>query len=268
MQRTYSVIIPCFNCEHTIKAALESCLEQKIKPIEVIVIDDFSKTKARDEILFYEKKFLECNINLIIKRNQKNSGVSFSRNIGWSIATGEYICFLDADDIWHDSKLSILDSVLDKNMHIECICHSYSQPNTTSHNEFATIPRENYYLEKLGTMKIIKKNPSQTSCFLLKSSVKERFNENMRYSEDYDLWLRIFLRTPVYYLHGPSLTLLSRPEQTEGGLSANRKKMRLGEIRAYWNFSKRKNHLIFPMLFIYSMIKHVKSEIRYASRKL
>ena len=85
----------------------------------------------------------------------------------------------------------------------------------------------------------------------------------MSYSEDYELWLRVSDRHPIHRLYGKPLTLLARPQKTPGGLSANRFKMRLGELIAYLHLAKTNNSikLLLPALFAYSVLKHVRSEI-------
>jgi len=254
----YSVIIPCFNCGETIQETLLSCINQEYPCYEIILIDDFSSQDIHTlvtECMYLAK---EKKIDFKYQRNSKNYGVSRSRNIGWNLSTGDYICFLDADDIWHQSKLNIINNFILKKT--ACfICHDYTN------NEFQKETITNIQLEKIDLYKALIKNPSQTSCFILSSNIKERFNESMRHSEDYDLWLRILRKNSLFFLKGTPLTRLSRLEQTPGGLSGNRFKMRLGEIKAYYHFSKGKLFIFMPILIMYSLLKHIYSEIRYAT---
>lgn len=80
----------------------------------------------------------------------------------------------------------------------------------------------------------------------------EYFDENMSHTEDHELWLRIALKTDVYYLNLP-LTTLGRPALTQGGLSANRWAMRKGELQMYKNILSYKKSLIllFPFLVLF-----------------
>lgn len=94
-----SVIIPAFNCEKYIGAALRSALGQTYNNIEIIVIDDCSTDKTRDII----RSFDDGRIRLLDV--EKNSGAAASRNLGLDSAAGEFIAFLDADDIWSRDKL-------------------------------------------------------------------------------------------------------------------------------------------------------------------
>ncbi|MCQ9628389.1 glycosyltransferase [Cetobacterium somerae] len=88
-----SVIIPVYNVELYLKETLESIINQSLKEIEIIVINDGSTDKSLDIIKKYQN--MDKRIKII---NQKNKGVSVSRNEGLKKATGEYIYFMDGDD--------------------------------------------------------------------------------------------------------------------------------------------------------------------------
>lgn len=96
-----SVIIPAYNVEKYIEQCINSVLNQYLKNIEIIVIDDGSKDKTSDICL----KISENNKNIIYKKVQ-NGGCSAARNLGISMAKGKYIAFLDSDD-WVDSDMYI-----------------------------------------------------------------------------------------------------------------------------------------------------------------
>lgn len=89
-----SVIIPVYNCEKYIKECIESLLNQSLKKCEFIFVNDGSSDKSYDIIKKYEK--LDNRIKVI---SQKNQGVSVARNSGVSIAKGEFIGFIDGDDM-------------------------------------------------------------------------------------------------------------------------------------------------------------------------
>ncbi|MGL5520726.1 MAG: glycosyltransferase family 2 protein [Cetobacterium sp.] len=96
-----SVIIPAYNVEKYIERCINSVLNQYLKNIEIIVIDDGSKDKTSDICL----KMSENNKSIIYKKVQ-NSGCSAARNLGISMAKGKYIAFLDSDD-WVDSDMYV-----------------------------------------------------------------------------------------------------------------------------------------------------------------
>lgn len=89
-----SIIIPAYNAELYISHSLESCLEQTYSNIEIIVINDGSDDNTENIVNDYVSNY--SNIKLI---SIENSGVSTARNIGINSSSGEYLMFLDADDI-------------------------------------------------------------------------------------------------------------------------------------------------------------------------
>ncbi|MCS3824355.1 glycosyltransferase [Salinibacter ruber] len=89
-----TVVIPCYNTEKYIRNAIESVLSQSYSSIEIVVIDDGSTDKSAEITRSYEKK-----VKLV---RQKNKGAPAARNHGIKVAKGEYIKFLDADDVLVD----------------------------------------------------------------------------------------------------------------------------------------------------------------------
>lgn len=92
-----SIIIPCFNAEQTICAALDSVLAQSCGNWEAIVVDDASRDQSCQVVGDYIQK--HQNVTVRLHCQQQNGGVSKARNTGMELATGEYIAFLDADDL-------------------------------------------------------------------------------------------------------------------------------------------------------------------------
>lgn len=91
-----SVIIPVYNCDRYLAEAIESVLSQTFKSFEIIVVDDGS-TDASAEIATSYKE-----VNYI---RQSNQGIAVARNVGITNARGEFIAFIDADDVWIPNKL-------------------------------------------------------------------------------------------------------------------------------------------------------------------
>lgn len=92
--------MPVFNTEKYVKEAIESVFSQTYKNIELICINDGSTDSSLSILESFGDKIM-----LII--NDTNCGTSISRNKGISIAKGEFIAFLDADDIWVNNKLEV-----------------------------------------------------------------------------------------------------------------------------------------------------------------
>src|SRR5690348_12724766 len=94
-----SVIIPTYNHARFLAAAIDSALSQTLKPTEVIVVDDGSTDETSSVLEAFGDK-----VRVI---RQKNHGVAGARNRGAEMAAGEYLAFLDADDVWLPRKLEM-----------------------------------------------------------------------------------------------------------------------------------------------------------------
>jgi glycosyltransferase involved in cell wall biosynthesis len=96
-----SVIIPVYNAERYIETTIRSVLTQTLQDFEIIVLNDGSKDSSGEII-----QRLQQEDKRIIYIPKPNSGVSDTRNIGISKASGKYLAFLDADDIWNHDNLT------------------------------------------------------------------------------------------------------------------------------------------------------------------
>ena len=96
----YSVIIPLYNRQDTIESCIDSVLNQTYKDYEIIIVDDGSTDDSSKIADNYASRFE--NIKVIHK---ENGGLSSARNTGVEIACGEYILFLDSDDLWEETLL-------------------------------------------------------------------------------------------------------------------------------------------------------------------
>lgn len=93
-----TVVIPAFNSEQTIARTLSSVLAQTLPPAEIIVVDDGSSDHTSDVVLQFG--------SVVKLHRQSNSGPGAARNRGISLATGEWIALVDADDAWFPMKLA------------------------------------------------------------------------------------------------------------------------------------------------------------------
>tara|TARA_A100001015_G_scaffold199423_1_gene222636 strand:+ start:749 stop:1561 length:813 start_codon:yes stop_codon:yes gene_type:complete len=96
-----SVVMPCYNCEKFIQAAIESVLNQTYRNLELIIVDDFSTDNSKSIIT----RFLAQDSRIKPVFKEINEGAAVSRNVALDLAQGNYIAFLDADDVWNANKL-------------------------------------------------------------------------------------------------------------------------------------------------------------------
>jgi len=190
--RPVSVIIPTYNRDAMLKDAVDSVLVQDYRDFELIVVDDGS-TDRTPEIL---KSYRE-DINVI---HQNNQGVSSARNAGIAAASGRLVAFLDSDDIWMPRKLSIQVDFFRANTEA-LICQT---EETWIRNGIRVNPGKRH--QKVSGMIF---EPSLKLCLVSPSAVMIRrrlfekvglFDESLPACEDYDLWLRISCRYPIYLI--------------------------------------------------------------------
>ena len=190
-----SVIIPTYNRGWTIGEAVDSVLAQDYRDFELIVVDDGSTDNT--------PQVLDAYRGAIKVFRQENKGVSAARNRGISEASGRFIAFLDSDDLWLPQKLS---------RQVEFF-------NTTP--DALICQTEEVWIRsgvRVNPKKRHKKpsgmifEPSLALCLVSPSAVMIRrslleivgnFDEALPACEDYDLWLRISCRFPVYHIDTP-----------------------------------------------------------------
>ncbi len=191
-----SVIIPTYNRYDFLLKAIESVKNQRYKNIEIIIIDDGSIDNTCR---------LSTDKSLVYYR-QENKGPAAARNKGVQIAKGEWIAFLDSDDLWHEKKLQ------------------------EQVNFIKNIPEcKIVYTDELWVRKGIRVNKKiihkkysgwiypycLNLCFVGASTILmtknlwnefEGMDENLPVAEDYDLWLRLSAKNKFYYLDEQLIT--------------------------------------------------------------
>jgi len=170
-----SVIIPVFNGERFLREAVQSVLDQKYSPVEIIVIDDGSTdgTAAVAKSLSESVKYL----------HQTNQGPAAARNRGIEAAQGSLLAFADADDLWPAGKLALQLPYLIRDPKIDIVLGRIQQvrlSETLHHQNLAEEFADPAFSVNLGSA-------------VIRKSVFKRiglFDETMRYSEDVDWFMR------------------------------------------------------------------------------
>ena len=195
VSRLVSVIIPAYNAECFIADTLESVFAQTYTPIEVIVIDDGS-TDTTAAIV--RAKFPQARLF-----QKPNGGVSSARNLGIRMATGCFVAFLDADDLWLHDKLLKQVNLLSQHPDIAwcyCDCQYFrgDRRNVKYRLSMVANPYQGNILRPLFLENFIS-SPTP----LIKREVFEHvgfFDERIHIAEDWDMWLRIARSYVVAYL--------------------------------------------------------------------
>lgn len=128
-QPLVSVVVPVYNVECFLDECLCSILEQDYKDIEIILVNDGSSDKSGDICDKYAKKFEQIRVI-----HKENGGLSSARNTGISVATGEYITFIDSDDYYISRQaISILINVLQE-YDVDVVCCNYTSDQKKKHS--------------------------------------------------------------------------------------------------------------------------------------
>ncbi len=101
-KKKVSVLIPCYNAEKWLRETLDCCLRQTYKNIEVVLVDDGST----DGSLAIAREYEQCDPRVHVY-SQPNSGGCRARNLAFEKSTGDYIMYLDADDLMSDNKIEV-----------------------------------------------------------------------------------------------------------------------------------------------------------------
>lgn len=99
-----SVIVPTYNRAELLKETIDSVFSQTWRPIELIIVDDGSTDNTEDTCNVLKRVYSKNNFKILYHK-QKNAGVSVARNTGTNLAAGEFIQYLDSDDLLHPKKL-------------------------------------------------------------------------------------------------------------------------------------------------------------------
>jgi glycosyltransferase involved in cell wall biosynthesis len=188
-----SVIIPTFNRSRKIIRALGSVLRQTFRDYEIIVVDDGSIDDTYQALTPYMPMIRYV-------RHKVNRGVSAARNSGIRRAAAPCIAFLDSDDYWIEEKLSVQMEFIERNQGtLACQTEEIWIRDGRRVN-----PRKKHRKPSgdiFGqSLKLCLVSPSSV---VLKRSLLDEiglFDENLPAAEDYDLWLRISCRYPVYLI--------------------------------------------------------------------
>lgn len=188
-----SVIIPVYNVEDYIEETIESLLGQTLKDFEVIFIDDGSTDKSVDKI----KKYLENNNNfrLIV---QSNSGPGKARNKGLEEAKGEYIVFMDSDDLIPNNSLEIRYELASDNNAEMVVGATYGYDGVNKWPIMSHFSEEG--IKNIKNSKELFQSMGPCNKIFKKSLIEDiKFPEDVKYGEDQVFVMNSYIRSKRIY---------------------------------------------------------------------
>lgn len=222
--------MPAYNAGPYIDESIRSVLEQSYKNIELIVVDDGSKDGTPD--------IAERFGSRVAVLRQQNAGPAAARNRGIAAAKGEFIAFLDADDVWLPGKAATQVQYLRSHPDVGVVFGNFVRWYAQADGVF-TLPSVPNADDVVGTPTLVDAHSGWIYRALLLGSVLHiitamvrrsvieqigLFDENLPTGEDYDFWLRVSQkyqaakldRTLAFYrMHSSNITKVPRPENNE-----------------------------------------------------
>jgi glycosyltransferase involved in cell wall biosynthesis len=201
----FTIILPTFNRAHMIHPAIESVLNQTYKDWELIIIDDGSTDKTKDII----DKFIEKD-NRVKYLYQKNKERSAARNNGIKNAKGNWLCFLDSDDVYHTTHLEEFKNLINQNDLKRGLYFSGLSYGKYSENF------EEYDLTHKNNIEFVLLNTIGTprACTHKSILLNHQFNEKIRIGEDRELWSRILKKNPLYFHRKKTFIEVEHPNRS------------------------------------------------------
>ncbi len=239
-----SIVMPAYNCEKYIENSIKSVINQTYSNWELIIIDDGSKDKTLEII----KNFQIKDSRIKSYPNEKNIGVSATRNRGIDLALGEWIAFLDSDDLWEPSKLEKqFELIKSKEAEFTFTGSSYINENGENFKGIFEVPQE-------VTYKILR-NQNVISCSSV--LIKKKFFRDIKMEkddihEDYAVWLKVLKLGIIAYGVNEPLLIYRISRNSKSGNKFKTIKMTYNVFRFIG---------INPIGSIYFMLRHVTASI-------
>jgi len=221
-----SVVIPTFNRAQRVQAALASVLAQTYPEFEVIVVDDGSTDGTAEAIqrLISPQRGNGKQIRYFFQPNQ---GQSAARNKGIDEARGEWVAFLDSDDVWLPEKLEWQLRAIEQFEGKCCACITDARlvdnlgKDTTAFRESGKRYEETLGVDQEASAGLVScRDPFWVSTLLVRIDVIKQlgsFDTNIRYAEDHDFLFRLSLATTFCYVNKP-LAQLDRSKSPQGSI--------------------------------------------------
>lgn len=223
-----SVITPTYNCAKFIGETIESVQAQTYKKWEMIIVDDCSTDNTKEIVALYEKNDERIKYHCL----GKNSGAAIARTEAMKIAQGEYMAFLDSDDIWVKDKLKKQLTFMQKN-DVAFSCTEYEQideEGRSLNKVIKTVPRVNYN-------RLLLDCPVGNSTVMYSVKKMGKFEvPNIRKRNDDALWLQMLKKEK--YIYGMQ-SVLMKYRIRSNSISSNKLKV----IKYHWILYRDIEHL-------------------------
>lgn len=211
-----SIVVPVYNAAKYIEQTISMVQKQTYTDWELILVEDCSKDASREVLQKLVKELEDSRIHVIYK--EKNEGAASARNTGLMAATGEYLAFLDADDIWKKTKLEKeLAFLEEKKAAFVFTSYEFGDEQGIGTGKFVHVPEKLSYKQALSRTVIF----TSTTLFDLKKLDKSRLIMPEVPSEDSATWWQILRAGYTAYGYPEVTAIYRRPPKS---LSSNKGK--------------------------------------------
>lgn len=232
---TISIVVPVYNAAKYIEQTVSMVQKQTYTDWELILVEDCSKDESRKVLQGLENSLQDSRIHVIYK--EKNEGAAKARNTGIMAATGEYLAFLDADDIWKETKLEKeLAFMKQKDAAFVFTSYEFGDEQGNGTGKFVNVPDTLNYKQALSRTVIF----TSTTLFDLKKLGKELVTMPIVPSEDSATWWQILRAGYTAYGFQEVTTVYRRPPKS---LSSNKGKA----IQRIWYLYRKVERLSLPV---------------------
>lgn len=223
-----SIIVPVYNAEKFLEETIKSVQEQTYENWELLLVNDCSKDNSKK----IAKKYLSKKIKWIDM--EKNSGAALTRNKGIEESTGEFLCFLDADDLWDKNKLKKQVAFMKKHKYeFSFTGYEFADEEGKPNGKKVSVP------EKITYKQALKNTTIWTSTVMLdmsRLSKEEAYMPNVRRGQDTATWWKILKKIDCAYGLNEVLSYYRR---TNESLSANK----ITALKRTWNLYRNVENL-------------------------
>ena len=197
--------MPVYNTERFLRFAIDSVLRQSFKDFELVAVDDGSV----DNSLKILRSYKDPRVRVL--ESQKNQGISATRNRALTSARGDYVAWLDSDDISYPRRLEVEFVFLDSRRDVG-FCHSDFDEIDEAGNAGTSRTAE---VRLPSEWKMLWTNPVAQSTVMMRRSVvaaQDRpYNSECDPAEDYDLWTRLVLKVGIGYVPDVLISYRTHP---------------------------------------------------------
>lgn len=246
-----SIIMPVYNAEKYVAQAIDSVLKQTYKNWELWIIDDGSKDGS--ERIIQNKKCTDDRIRFV--KNEQNMGVAKTRNRGVQLANGEWIAFLDSDDMWEEEKLEKQAVLLEKGKNVGIVYtgSAFVDENNKRAEYILNVP------QMVSFQKLLKQNVISCSSVLVQKYYMQKYKmPDGDLHEDYATWLRILKEGGMAYGIDEPLLIYRVSSQSKSGNKVHAVKMQYRVYRLIGlNLVKRMYYMGWYAMLNLKKYKHI-----------